>query len=248
MSKSPRKRNRVRGGSRGKAGSGRPRSWKLEELEARHMLSAEGLGCPALIDNETDTVVENVSIVDAVQQMVDRSFERAAQLDKYTAEQLNSAPRWVARVKAGVTEAQLEAATGLGFDAYAGGNGDIFLLDVGTMSSQEIIDNLASQSIIKQFYPDLPVEYSKYSIPNDPLFGDQWYLRNVGQLVSQPDTLNTYATWGEDIRAVEAWETATGKGVVIAIVDDGLLLSHPDLGAYGTPDWDPTKANPFIGF
>ncbi|MGK7893021.1 MAG: S8 family serine peptidase [Xenococcus sp. (in: cyanobacteria)] len=55
---------------------------------------------------------------------------------------------------------------------------------------------------------------------NDPLFTQQWYLNNTGQ---------SGGTVGEDINVLEAWEIATGDGVVIGIVDNGLQFRHPEL-------------------
>jgi subtilisin-like proprotein convertase family protein len=56
--------------------------------------------------------------------------------------------------------------------------------------------------------------------PDDPLFADQWHLQNTGQ---------TGGTPGADANVIPAWEKATGEGVTIAIVDDGLQSDHPDL-------------------
>jgi subtilisin family serine protease len=55
-------------------------------------------------------------------------------------------------------------------------------------------------------------------IPADPLFGAQWHLRNT----VEP---------GEDLRVEAAWNTATGAGVLIAITDDGIQATHPDLAS-----------------
>lgn len=58
----------------------------------------------------------------------------------------------------------------------------------------------------------------------DPLFGDQWHLENTGQRGGTP---------GEDVRVRPVWEAAQnpnlGEGVRIAIVDDGLEITHEDL-------------------
>lgn len=62
--------------------------------------------------------------------------------------------------------------------------------------------------------------WSRKIAPSDPLFKDQWHLRNTGQQGGKS---------GVDIRAVPAWDSATGEGVVIGIVDDGVEYSHPDL-------------------
>lgn len=49
----------------------------------------------------------------------------------------------------------------------------------------------------------------------DPLFSQQWHLINK----NGPD-LNVKEVWKQDI---------TGKGIVVAIIDDGLDYTHPDL-------------------
>lgn len=58
--------------------------------------------------------------------------------------------------------------------------------------------------------------------PDDTLFGDQWHLLNTGQGGGAP---------GIDANVRGAWQLWSGQGVTIAIVDDGLQLSHPDLVA-----------------
>src|SRR4030095_15216469 len=63
-------------------------------------------------------------------------------------------------------------------------------------------------------------------IPNDPSFGQQWSLNNTGQSGGTPDA---------DIDGPEAWNlttsglTAAGDSIVVAIVDGGFYLTHPDL-------------------
>jgi subtilisin-like proprotein convertase family protein len=57
-------------------------------------------------------------------------------------------------------------------------------------------------------------------IKQTPLFNQQWYLQNTGQ---------TGGTPGADANIVDAWSTATGAGVIIGIVDDGVQYTHSDL-------------------
>ena len=57
---------------------------------------------------------------------------------------------------------------------------------------------------------------------NDPLFSSQWYLVNMGQ---------RGGTSRLDIDVLPAWERYTGKGVVVAVNDDGMDLTHPALAA-----------------
>lgn len=55
----------------------------------------------------------------------------------------------------------------------------------------------------------------------DPLFPNQWHLKNTGQNGGTP---------GQDINVTAVWNLGyTGRGVRIAIVDDGYQYTHPDL-------------------
>lgn len=57
---------------------------------------------------------------------------------------------------------------------------------------------------------------------NDPLFPSQWYLLNTGQRggISRLD-----------INVMSAWDRYSGKGVIVAVNDDGMDLTHPSLVA-----------------
>ncbi len=67
-------------------------------------------------------------------------------------------------------------------------------------------------------------------VPNDPLFPDQWHLQNTGQ---SPGGIA-----GNDANIVDAWDTRTGDGINIAIVDTGVEVTHPDLSANARTDID----------
>ncbi|MCS6772098.1 MAG: S8 family serine peptidase [Kiritimatiellae bacterium] len=70
-------------------------------------------------------------------------------------------------------------------------------------------------------YADLNYLVSTLIIPNDPLFGQLWGLRNVGQTGGMP---------GADIRAPAAWSLVRGgSNVIVAVIDTGIDYSHPDL-------------------
>jgi hypothetical protein len=64
------------------------------------------------------------------------------------------------------------------------------------------------------------------NFPDDPQFSTQWALHNTGQSGGTPDA---------DIDAPEAWDistggvTALGDSIVVAIVDGGCQLNHPDI-------------------
>lgn len=71
-------------------------------------------------------------------------------------------------------------------------------------------------------------------VPNDPLFDRQWHLKNTGQSGAGGPA----AKAGEDLNIGKAWQLATGTGIQIAVVDDGLDIHHPDLNVAPGKSWD----------
>ena len=61
----------------------------------------------------------------------------------------------------------------------------------------------------------------KSATPSDPRFNELWGLQNTGQ---------SGGAAGADIGAVQAWDTTTGsRNVVVAVIDEGIDVNHPDL-------------------
>ncbi len=54
--------------------------------------------------------------------------------------------------------------------------------------------------------------------PNDPLVAEQWALNNI--------------------QAYDAWDITTGEGILIAVLDTGVLSSHPDLSGRVLPGYN----------
>jgi len=69
------------------------------------------------------------------------------------------------------------------------------------------------------------------SLTNDTYDHLQWSLSNNGQLWGTP---------GADIDAPRAWNEADGTGVTVAIIDEGVDLTHPDLAGNLVTGYDAT--------
>lgn len=68
--------------------------------------------------------------------------------------------------------------------------------------------------------------------PNDPIFPDQWGLLNTGQAhtLSDPSPPTASGTPDSDADVADAWTTQDGDpSTVIAIMDSGIDVTHPDL-------------------
>ena len=73
----------------------------------------------------------------------------------------------------------------------------------------------------------LPATRSDSEPFNDPMLPLQWGLHNEGS-----SAIFSTAYEGADINAYKAWEYATGNpNVVVAVVDEGVKYTHPDLAA-----------------
>ncbi len=68
--------------------------------------------------------------------------------------------------------------------------------------------------------------YRMNKLSNDPMFGQLWGLKNVGQ----NDPKGQVGVAGVDIGAEQAWDIETGSDkTVVAIIDTGIDFTHPDL-------------------
>jgi subtilisin family serine protease len=75
--------------------------------------------------------------------------------------------------------------------------------------------------------PNFAREVQLSATPNDPMFPRQQTLHNIGQQGAIPDA---------DVDAPEAWDISTGSSsIVIAIIDDGVDTTHPDLSIFQNP-------------
>jgi subtilisin family serine protease len=86
-------------------------------------------------------------------------------------------------------------------------------------------NNLADENLVEAAEPDMVNRFSTAFRPPDPYFNRQWHLSSSEgvQLVNEAS-----------VDAPTAWDITRGKrNIVVAVIDDGFDLSHPDFTGKG---------------
>lgn len=115
------------------------------------------------------------------------------------------------------------------------------ILDAGTSEGALVaMESLRLMPEVENADVMLATQKAKKKIPDDPLFSEQWHLRNTSQLGG--------ALW-VDAGVSPVWDTFEGTGITIGIIDDGVQHAHPDIQPnyntsldydYNSNDSDPT--------
>jgi subtilisin family serine protease len=108
----------------------------------------------------------------------------------------------------------------------------------------EIANTLRDDTDVIFATPNFVSEYVRTATPAIP--SAQWHLKNLGRQAGQLK--------GEDVKAAAAWKQMIGcEQVVIAVLDDGVDVDHPDLKPnivpglgrdFFVPDTDPEHHDP----
>lgn len=128
----------------------------------------------------------------------------------------------------------IEVVSDINPDELAAEHGFVNLGPVGTLKNVYLFhkDTQKRVNIVEEDDEDLPSihdsphvawaenlvarkRFLRFGPPSDPLFNNQWHLVNRA---------------GVDINVLPAWENGIGgSGITIALVDDGLQRTHPDI-------------------
>lgn len=89
----------------------------------------------------------------------------------------------------------------------------------GGLTLQDAANVVGDLPDFEYLHPNIVYTAETEALPNDTLFNNQWHLLNTGQGNGLP---------GIDANTQGAWDIATGVGVTIGIVDEGVETAHPD--------------------
>lgn len=137
-------------------------------------------------------------------------------------------------------KAEARAEAGVEFESNLG-NREFQLVTVEPgVSARAAIDSLEADPAVALAERDRYV--SMASVPNDPLFGEEWGLLNQ----SRPIDGALAAVGDADIEAETAWDRTVGSPeAVVADIDTGYRFEHPDLANVA---WtNPAEANGIPG-
>lgn len=97
----------------------------------------------------------------------------------------------------------------------------VSIMDTSAYNAMETANRFYESGHFQYAEPDLMVD-DDINCTTDTYFSQQWGLKNTGQ--------NGGAS-GIDINICSAWQISTGSNITVAILDQGIDLTHPDLAA-----------------
>jgi subtilisin-like proprotein convertase family protein len=177
----------------------------MENVEPRRLMSG------------VSTAAAKMAINDAIARVTNRNL--------YSDYDLNVTRQWAVRTSPTTNLTALATKLGASKVEPSGILADVFIASF----SRAKLDRLGGDAVAQKVssivgedasWPIVARQQSKRGIPDDTLFGNQWHLRNTGQ---------SGGTAGYDTNITGVWDTYTGAGVQIGIVDDGLDYNHVDL-------------------
>lgn len=183
------------------------------------------------------TIAAGATTAEQLMEMeIARQFIVSSDISQYTDVQLSKSLTWAVAVKPGTNISDLQRQLGSRLVPSQIING-VYIYKSPLMNenmSQSLLaanaKNTASLLLhnpgVGGFLPLYPNtgEVKKHSVtpnpPNDPLFFLQWHLLDNGIFGGPGDT---------DANVSGAWNSVSGRGVVVTVVDDGLWNLHEDL-------------------
>lgn len=129
-------------------------------------------------------------------------------------------PQWFVTLKPGVNSFLWAPAVGA-VHRQAAFTANTFVWEFpAAMSRDEMVARLNAHPHVTGFQQVVKYNLASNFVPNDPLYPFQWHLKNNGMFGGLP---------GADANVETAWNSVRGRGVTIAVLDDGVEHWHRDL-------------------
>lgn len=96
----------------------------------------------------------------------------------------------------------------------------LYITDKKYKTGESII-NLCNQIYSEKMVHVAEPVFYKILRQNNPLKAMEWHVSNSGSIPG--------SVIGADMGVEKAWNYSTGKGIKVAVIDDGVDLNHPDL-------------------
>ena len=186
-----------------------------------------------------DLGIEGDEIMSSYSRAVQLAFERASDLDSYSNQVLSQTEDWLVVTRVPIDKHEFTVASPDSSEqapilrgAYIWGFED-------SQTSLARLQLSFDMGEIESFSPMVEKQQQPRLVPNDPEFGSQWHLSNTGQ---------TNGVSGEDANVTSVWDSYTGFGVVISVIDDGLDYNHSDINPHYSSelsyDWCDDDSDP----
>ncbi|WP_395736886.1 S8 family serine peptidase [Prosthecobacter sp.] len=134
------------------------------------------------------------------------------------------------KLKAGTTAKEVAQRAGVRVSSEPGHAPGYAVMDALTSEGALVaMEALRAQPEVESANVVLATQKEAKFTPNDPLFSEQWHLRNSSQLGG--------ALW-TDTNITSVWDAYKGTGITIGIIDGGLEYTHPDLAPNYNTDLD----------
>lgn len=99
------------------------------------------------------------------------------------------------------------------------------IAESSTKGALDIANALHARSDVIFSHPNFVWPSQPRFTPNDPLYNQQWYLNNNGQVGGTP---------GADVHAALAWDTTHGSpNITVAVIDSGIDIDHEEFHGTG---------------